>query len=76
MLPSKPNGLKWAGVSLILLPSKGHMPSEKTAQALFAWFLNNAERQERFAAGSKSILVRGRHVSRAGSVWDEVGANL
>ena len=28
------------------------MPSEKTAQALFAWFLNNAERQERFAAGA------------------------
>ncbi|MEK7121245.1 MAG: hypothetical protein AAB857_00890 [Patescibacteria group bacterium] len=28
------------------------MPSEKAAQALFAWFLNNAERQEKFAAGA------------------------
>ncbi|OGN11951.1 MAG: hypothetical protein A3C69_02710 [Candidatus Yanofskybacteria bacterium RIFCSPHIGHO2_02_FULL_43_12] len=26
------------------------MPSEKDSEALFAWFLNNAERQERFAA--------------------------
>ncbi len=28
------------------------MLPEKAAQALFAWFLNNAERQERFAAGA------------------------
>ena len=50
MLPSKPIGLKWVEISLC--KREGHIASENDPQAVFAWFLNNAEGEERFAAGA------------------------
>ncbi|OGN01670.1 MAG: hypothetical protein A3G51_03010 [Candidatus Yanofskybacteria bacterium RIFCSPLOWO2_12_FULL_43_11b] len=51
MLPSEANGLKWVGVSLILKTARDICLQRRTRRHS-GLVLRNAERQERFAAGT------------------------